>query len=219
MEVYKIAGLHIYMEPQSAFARQLLEPYKSDARQADLVIPPCIHQQEYATLLEQLSLKLLDFEGMYLHSGALMMDGKVWLFTAPSGTGKSTHLALWKKLMGDKVTILNGDKPFVRKVNGVFRVYGSPWRGKEGWGVDESGELAGIFVLKRSEHNRIDFLPELDVLNALLSQTVQPEDAAGMEKLMKLIGSLMEQIPVRALYCNTQLSAAEMVLDHIGGSV
>lgn len=219
MAVYKIAGLHICMEPQTDFTRQLLEEYRVEENRAVISIPPCPGEEEYALLLEKLSLALLDFDGMYIHGGALMMDGRVWLFIAPSGTGKSTHLALWKELMGDKITILNGDKPLIRLEDGVFRVYGTPWRGKEGWGIDGVGELAGIYILKRSAQNRIQPMQDLDILNMLLSQTVQPEDPAGMGKLLELLAKLMEQIPMQALYCNTQLSAAETVLKHIGGTV
>lgn len=217
MAVYRIAGLCVEMQPRTEFACKLLEAYKCNEQKADISIPPCDGDQEYAWLLEQLSLELLRFDGMYLHGGAVMMDGRVWVFTAPSGTGKSTHLALWKELMGDKVTILNGDKPFIRLENGQFRVYGSPWRGKEGWGVDGSGELAGIYILKRDAENHIEPMKDLDILNMLLSQTVQPEALDGMEKLLKLIGKLMEQIPINALYCNTNIHAARTVLDHIGG--
>lgn len=216
MAIYDIAGLKVEMEPQTAFARKLLEGCRTESDRVDMRVTPCEGEPEHTSLLRRISMELLyRFDGMYLHGGALLYKGKVWLFVAPSGTGKSTHLALWKRLLGEQAVILNGDKPLLRLIDGRFYVYGTPWKGKEGWGVDGNGPLAGIYILKRAEENRVEPMAELEILNMLLSQTARPEDREGMHKLLDLIGGLMEQVPINALYCNTHISAAQTVLRHM----
>ncbi len=74
--------------------------------------------------------KLLDFDGIRLHSSAVVVDGRAYLFSATSGTGKSTHTGLWLELFGDKAYIINDDKPAVRLRDGVWYAYGTPWSGK-----------------------------------------------------------------------------------------
>ena len=67
--------------------------------------------------LESLALfrKLCDYtlsevDGIIFHSSAIMVDGEAYLFTAPSGTGKSTHTRLWRELLGDRAVMINDDK-------------------------------------------------------------------------------------------------------------
>ena len=67
---------------------------------------------------------------MLLHSSAVVVDGYAYLFSADSGTGKSTHTGLWKQHFGDRAYIINDDKPAIRKVDGEWYVFGTPWSGK-----------------------------------------------------------------------------------------
>jgi hypothetical protein len=66
------------------------------------------------------------FNCFLMHGAVVVVDGSIYMFTAPSGTGKSTHVALWKKYFKN-VEIINGDKPFSRVDESSVWVYGIPW--------------------------------------------------------------------------------------------
>ena len=218
MACYTIAGVTWDIDPKTEFAKELLRDYLTPEAAAQVHITPDDHEREEFGILYRVALELLrHYEGMYIHGGALEYKGQVYLFTAPSGTGKSTHLRLWKQRLGDGAVILNGDKPFLRWIDGTCRVFGSPWRGKEHWGENSSGQLGGIFILRRGDTNRVERLSELEVLDTLLSATLYPEEAATTEKLVELIGRLMESVPIRALYCTPEPQAVETVLQFIEG--
>ena len=204
--------------PASEYVEDLLKDYLTPEAKPQIQITAPAGEDETFGLLWQVGVVLLqNFQGMYIHGAAVLYKGQVYLFTAPSGTGKSTHIRLWKQLLGDQVVILNGDKPFIRWMEGKAMVCGSPWRGKERWGVNQNGPLGGIFILRRGEQDRVASLSDLEILNELLAATIYPEDAESTEKLLDLLGKVMESVPVRALYCTPNLSAAELAVRYIEG--
>ena len=65
----------------------------------------------------------MPFYDMFLmHAAVVAVDGVAYIFTAPSGTGKTTHTMLWKKHFGDRAVIVNGDKPLIRLQDGKVYV-------------------------------------------------------------------------------------------------
>ena len=105
--------------------------------------------------------KMLAYGGFLLHAAVIEVDGRAYAFSAPSGTGKSTHIALWRRVLGDRVRIVNGDKPILRYKDGRFIAYGTPWCGKEGWQRNTSAPLSAICFLERSPENRIRRMEEI----------------------------------------------------------
>ena len=81
----------------------------------------------YRVLAEKLPL----FDAAVFHSCAFKVNDRGIALAAKSGTGKSTHMFLWQKLLGEKFQIINGDKPILRLVDGKPYIYGTPWAGKE----------------------------------------------------------------------------------------
>ena len=153
---------------------------------------------------------LPQFDGMLLHSAAVAVDNKAYLFSAVSGTGKTTHITKWKELFGDRLTVVNGDKPIVRKINGVFHVCGTPWAGKENWQTPINVPIAGICELTRAKENSIKPVSSAEVLSLILNQTLRPEDPVMMIKLLDLIDALVKEVPCYRLGCNISLEAAEV---------
>lgn len=102
--------------------------------------------------------RLVDDNIILVHSSVLMVDGQAVMFLAPSGTGKSTHSRLWRQVYGDRVTMINDDKPLVSvrtDNNGThLTVYGTPWCGKHGIENNTSASVKAIFILKRNEINK-----------------------------------------------------------------
>ena len=74
--------------------------------------------------------KLVAQDVLLMHGSALCMDGEGIIFTAKSGTGKSTHARLWREAFGDRVWMVNDDKPLLKITETGVTVYGTPWDGK-----------------------------------------------------------------------------------------
>lgn len=154
--------------------------------------------------------RALDYGVFVLHSSALMVDGKAYLFAAPSGTGKSTHARLWRELLGDRVTMINDDKPFLRREEGGFRVYGSPWNGKHNLGENISAPLAGLCFLRQGKENRIAALSFAQALPLLLPQVLLPDSQEAVRRLMDLLGPLLKTTPLWQMDCTISPESAKL---------
>ncbi|MBO5340900.1 MAG: hypothetical protein J6A62_07880 [Oscillospiraceae bacterium] len=153
--------------------------------------------------------QLLGFNGMLLHASAVVLDGKAYLFSAPSGTGKSTHTALWRRVFGeDRTKILNDDKPALRLEDGVFYAYGTPWSGKTDQNINTRVPLAGICILSRGEENIICPYKGQRAIHDILEQTIRPRDQRLTEKLLELLDRLLRTVPVWKMECNMDPQAA-----------
>lgn len=117
--------------------------------------------------------KILIKESVILLHGVLISVGqRGYIFTAPSGTGKSTHAKLWTEVFGDKAVIINGDKPLIKLSESGVYAYGSPWKGKENIGSNECVKLFSICYLQRGEENSIEQVKfDTKSLTWLLEQT------------------------------------------------
>lgn len=148
--------------------------------------------------------KLTLFEGLMLHSSCIEMDGRAYLFSADSGTGKSTHTGLWKKHFGDRVTYINDDKPIVRKIDGVYRAFGTPWSGKTDLNTNISAPVAAIVFIERGETNSIEPMDMVkdQVAVRFLEQTVRPKNFSLMDSMLKTADDLLTATPIFRLRCN-----------------
>jgi len=163
--------------------------------------------------------RLIEFGGFMLHSSAVAVDGSAYLFSAPSGTGKSTHVQQWVKLFGEKAQIINDDKPaiIVRK-DGIFAA-GTPWSGKSELNLNKIVPLKGICVLERSEVNRITPLPKDKALFFIMNQTLRPSQPELMDRLLNLLDMTLLTVPVWKLGCNISTEAAKTAYEAMSGAV
>jgi len=157
---------------------------------------------------------LIKFGGFMLHSSAVLMDGKAYLFSAPSGTGKSTHTELWQKVFGsDRAKILNDDKPAIRiEKDGIF-AFGTPWSGKTDLNINVKAKIGGICFLSRGDKNEIKRENGIDMLSDLLSQTVRPTNEEDMEKLLKYLEIVIKYVPIYSMKCTISEEAAIMAYE------
>ncbi len=225
---YKIAGLTVQMD---TFGRteKLAEPYLCSEGPADLVIRsdregvqdknPTISAShcEYLASGASFYQQLMAFDGLLLHAAAVVVDGKAYLFTAPRKTGKSTHVQLWLDAFGDRALILNEDKPALRRIDGKWYAFGTPWSGKTGRNTNLQVPIGGIAVLTRAEENSIEAYPGAMALHQLLEQTVRPTDPRLSIRLLELMDSLLRQVRVWKLHCNMDRSAAELAYKTMSG--
>lgn len=219
MKNYSIAGLNISMHFGGKTLTAQAKPYeaKDDTKDADIVINPTVetilsmlkrHPEADADLCEYMWTGtkfyegLLDFDGFLLHSSAVVLDGKAYLFSATSGTGKSTHTNLWLKVFGDRAKILNDDKPAIRVIDGQVYASGTPWSGKVDLSINETVPVAGICFLERAKENSICEISSKEALTRLLEQTIKPKNTEQLDKLCKILDRVFEKVKVYRLGCN-----------------
>ncbi|MBQ8621415.1 MAG: hypothetical protein IJ422_03780 [Oscillospiraceae bacterium] len=221
IQYYKIAGLVVEMD---SFGRTLkqAEPYRCEATKPDIVIrtdwralqknQPHLSDEdcEYLCTGGSFYRQLLNFDGMMLHASAVVLDGKAYLFSAPCGTGKSTHTALWKQVFGNRAVILNDDKPALRLENGTWYAYGTPWSGKFDMSVNMKAPVAGICFLHQAAENQIKPLGGVQAVRHLLEQTSWPPEPDPRCKLMELLDQLIRKIPLFEMGCNTEFEAVRI---------
>ena len=170
---------------------------------------------EYLAVYRKIAEEILNYRGLLLHGVLLECEGKGVLFGAKSGVGKSTHAALWKKLLGDKCTIVNGDKPLVRIIDGHVYAYGTPWNGKEGLHVNKRCELFSICFIERGEENVIREIGNKS-LKLILSQTYMPKkDSAKMMATLDILDEILSRVKCYKLACNMDISAAQVAYEEL----
>ncbi len=226
MPIYRIADLNILIEPLYDSTLERLKPYITDRTDYDFKIKVtqndlndfCTHSSsdsspqsaENPFILTQICEKTLKFyNGFFFHSSSLMLDGEAYVFSAPSGTGKSTHTALWRKLFGNRVTMINDDKPIIRKNGDKFYIYGTPWMGKADIGNNISAPIKAVYILQRGTENIARRVEPGKVFKQLLSATVMPADKENMSTLLGLLDEFFSTTPLFLLTCNTDDDAVE----------
>ena len=157
---------------------------------------------------EALAEALAAHDVLLMHGSALCMDGEAYIFTAPSGTGKSTHARLWREAFGERVWMINDDKPLIRLEDGRATVYGSPWDGKHHLSRNASAPLRAVARLKRDARNHIEPMPRAEAYPCLLSQCYASRDAAAMRRILELERMLLDAAAFYDLGCNMEPEAA-----------
>lgn len=225
MPLYRIADFVWDIETRFGIFEATSENYLIDGVPSDFVIRVSDKEmkEEYANLPESelpyaenicvcraLSNIVADKGGMLLHAATVMVDGKAYAFSAPSGTGKTTHVRLWKRVYGDAVTVLNGDKPILRERDGELIAYGTPWCGKERWQTNASAPLAALCFVQRGEKNAIRALTPPEALDRVFRQLLKPENARGVAQTLRMADLLIRKIPIYLLTCNISEEAARL---------
>ena len=159
---------------------------------------------------------------LLVHGAAIQYDGRAYLFTAPSGTGKSTHIKLWRRYLGAAVRVVNGDKPFVlvpEAPDAAPVAYGTPWSGKEGWQENATASLAGICLLSRAEPGatRIDRIPAADALDRIIRQVYLPPNALAAANALELLDALLARVPVYDLAVDMSEGAVRTSFEALTG--
>lgn len=166
---------------------------------------------EYMGMGTQFYKALLSKQGMMLHASAVAVDSQAYLFSAPSGTGKSTHTQQWQKLFGeDKAIIINDDKPAMRKIDGIYYAFGTPFSGKHDISVNKGFPIKGICFVSRGETNSIERLSVERALAPLFDQTVRPAENDKMDLLCDRVDDILKCVPFYHIICNISTEAAEL---------
>lgn len=163
---------------------------------------------EILAVYRKIAEKTPDYGIFLMHGSALALDGEAYLFTAESGTGKSTHARLWREVFGDRVVMVNDDKPLVKVTRDGAVVYGTPWNGKHRLGENISAPLKAVAVLERAKENSVRRITVSEAYPTLVRQIYRPADPRMLEKTLTLIDLLTEKVGLYRLGCNMEREAA-----------
>ncbi len=174
---------------------------------------------EFIALYRKICNKLIPFGIFMLHASVIEANGYGVAFSAPSGTGKTTHTYLWRRAFGEQVNIVNGDKPLVRIRDGKFYAYGTPWCGKENLNRNVSVPLKAILFLERGD---TDIIEKADVnygFERLFRQVLMPTDSKNTEALINLIIEMSQSVDIYKMKCTKSENAAKTAYEKIFGGL
>jgi hypothetical protein len=154
--------------------------------------------------------------GVLLHSAGVLCNGRLWLLAGKSGAGKSTSAALLREVCG--VELVSDDRIIVRKIDGWYVAYGTPWPGEAKIAANRTAPLAGILFLDKSPHNRIDDISAVDAFERMMPVASIPwYESELFTVAMDFCGSLAENLPMYVLKFRPDAEAAEMISNFLCG--
>ncbi|MBQ9986409.1 MAG: hypothetical protein IJP38_08900 [Oscillospiraceae bacterium] len=163
---------------------------------------------ETLAVYRKIAEKLSEYNGFLMHGVLMSAEGHGILLTAESGTGKSTHAALWLKLLGERCEIINGDKPLIRVIDGVAYAYGTPWCGKEGINKNAGVKLTDICFLERGAENSVCEVKKNEIIQNLLPSIHIPS-GDGVIAVLDAVDAAAKGARFWRIACNMAISAAE----------
>ena len=158
------------------------------------------------------------YDTVLMHGSAIALDGEGFLFTAKSGTGKSTHTRLWREVFGARAMMVNDDKPLVRVTPDGAVVYGTPWNGKHRLGANVAVPLKAVCLLGRAEKNTICRITKFDAYPVLFQQIYRPADPDALRQTLVLIDRLADSVGLYRLGCNLEREAAKVSFEGMKGT-
>ena len=156
--------------------------------------------------------KLVSFNAFLMHGSAVAVDNSAYLFTAPSGTGKTTHTNFWLHNI-EGAYIVNGDKPLIKVEENSVKVFGTPWSGKEGMNKNTAVPLKAICLLKRGKENSIKEISYLEAYPTLLNQIYRPQEEESLKLTLNLLNEAAKNIRFYELSCNISPAAAKVAFE------
>ena len=217
-----VADLTVALDNKYSYVEELCKPYLCDG-EADFCVSATDEEIEremkslsvlrgYAesvALSSALADKLYLYDAFLMHGAVLANERGAYLFSADSGVGKTTHVHLWQSEFPD-VGILNGDKPIIRKKDGVFYAAATPWRGKEREGGVGKSPLLAISFIERASENSAAVLSASDSAGELIKHVYIPRSAGAMIKTLSLADELVKSVFSAKLFVNMNKEAATL---------
>lgn len=145
-----------------------------------------------------------------MHSAVIAVDKKAYVFVAPSGVGKTTHIRLWLNQFQNRAQVVNGDKPIFRFWEGVLYACGTPWQGKENLGNNIIRPVQAICFLEQSNKNHIRLLDVSEISRRIFHQLLIPTEEEDFEHYWPLLEKMINSIDFYLLQCNRDPEAAQL---------
>lgn len=224
MAKYQFAGVVVEMEPLYSRTKKQAIPYLVDSSTPanfklelnnDLILQKqkeypnlTLDDIEYIFLGQKFYRYILRHNGILLHSSAVVKDHQAYLFSAPSGTGKSTHTSLWLEYFKDAY-ILNDDKPAILLIDNKLYAAGTPFSGKCDLSRNEIVPLQGICFIERSDTNWIKPISKKQAIFEILNQTERIPYEQDMELILNLVAKIVDHTNIYKMGCNISYDAVK----------
>ena len=156
---------------------------------------------ETIAVYRKIAEKALCFDTILMHGSVIAVDGRAYMFSAPSGTGKTTHIRKWLE-KDSTAFVVNGDKPLIRITDTEAIACGTPWCGKERMGTNTMVPLRGIAFMERSEDNSIEEISFKQAIPFLIQQIHCPKDSNLMMQTLSLLDKLKGKVRFFRFRCN-----------------
>lgn len=232
---YKIADFNVEFDLEFDRTRNAFSDFEDDFVTSDfkLQIPDEVFELERDLAREEYKMnchnKMLEntaafrvfaekipfHDAVVFHSCAFKIGEKGIALTARSGTGKTTHMMLWKEMLGESFNIVNGDKPILRFVDGELYMYGTPWAGKERLYANIKAKLTDICLIVRDKTNHVEKLSKTDGINCLMRQVYMPYDVSARIKTLQLVSKIAEKVNFWQVSCNMEPEAAKVAYNAV----
>lgn len=221
----KVAGIPIGIDNRSSYIERLCRGYVVEGETPEFTVSAAKEEVEQTMarlkkygygyveslcLYRKICLRMAKYQTFFMHAAVVAVDGRAYVFAAPSGTGKTTHVRLWLQLLGDRAKVLNGDKPLFRFIDGVLYACGTPWQGKEHMGENIKCPVQGICFLEQSPENHIRSLNLQDVTRRIFHQLLIPTEEEEFNRYWVLLEKLLDTTSFYLLQCNRDLEAARL---------
>ena len=226
--IYEIAGLKVEMNPKFDRLKRQSEAYKSLGEPVIRINPDfdgglyalpdncTAEDREYIYSSAAFCREIIPHGRFFLHASAVVLDGGAYLFSAPSGMGKSTHTALWlKRFQGSY--ILNDDKPVIFPENERVTVWGTTFAGKTDLQVNRGVPLRAVCFLKQGNENSITRIDSERAIALTVNNTYRPKNSDNMKLLLDMIGRVVETADIFEMSCTDDPKAAEMSYNAMKG--
>ena len=180
--------------------------------------PPFTDQYlEVIALYRKIAERMLRDDTLLFHGSVIAVDGEAYLFTAASGTGKSTHTRLWRQIFGDRAVMVNDDKPLLTITKSGVTASGTPWCGKHRLSTNITVPLKAICILERGQENKIEPISASQALPMLLQECHRPEAPDKLVRLLDLLDQMISKVALYRLQCNMEPEAAIVAYSGMGG--
>ncbi|MCQ2455139.1 MAG: hypothetical protein MJ090_03220 [Clostridia bacterium] len=226
MPCFKIADFTVDFNAIDNLFEHRMTDYRTDDTKADISIEVTKEDINQEILFDKEQLKMAKgyvaeiagfrklgdvlplFGAFVFHSVVLDIEGNGIAFAARSGTGKTTHMLNWQKLLGEKMTIVNGDKPIIRFFDDKIFAYGTPWTGKEKFGTNTKTELKHLCFIERADKNETELLDKKSATELIASQVYMPRNPKALNDTLSLIDRLLENVKIWKIKCNKDVGSA-----------
>lgn len=170
---------------------------------------------ETLAVYRKIAEKMIEFDTFLFHGSCIAIDGQGILFTAKSGVGKSTHAKNWCELFGDRVLMVNDDKPLIHVDDNQVTVYGTPYNGKHKRGSNIAVPLKAICIIERDQINLIKSISYKEAFPILLQQTYRSDNKESYASTINLIEKMSKQLNYYNLHCNMDIESARVAYEGI----